>query len=99
MFHSLALLAVSAHPRLSQKRFGAGALAVGSALFSGSLYVMVLLKSRGKQGASILGPITPFGGNVPLDVEADGRSYYAYWVGCSDSLMDHVLGDSLADWH
>ena len=63
MFHSLALLAVSAHPRLSQKRFGAGALALGSALFSGSLYAMVLLKSRGKQGAAVLGPITPFGGN------------------------------------
>jgi len=98
MFHSLALLAISGHPRLSQKRFGAGALAVGSALFSGSLYALVLLKSRGKQ-VSILGPITPFGGNVPLEVEVDGRSYYAWWVGCSDSLMDRILGDTLVDWH
>jgi uncharacterized membrane protein YgdD (TMEM256/DUF423 family) len=80
MFHSLALLAVSAHPRLSQKRFAAGALAVGSALFSGSLYAMVLLKRRGKQGGSILGPVTPFGGNVPLEVDVDvGLIMLAGW--------------------
>ena len=62
MFHGLALLAVSGHPRLSTKKFGAGALALGSALFSGSLYALVLLKRRGKQGAEIIGPITPMGG-------------------------------------
>jgi uncharacterized membrane protein YgdD (TMEM256/DUF423 family) len=62
MFHGLALLAISGHPRLSQKRFGAGALALGSALFSGSLYALVLLKSKGKQGGQILGPVTPIGG-------------------------------------
>jgi uncharacterized membrane protein YgdD (TMEM256/DUF423 family) len=92
MFHSLALLAVSGHPRLSQKRFGAGALAVGTALFSGSLYAMVLLKSRGKQGAAILGPITPFGGKSLETVVDCCRSYYACWVDCSDSLMDRILG-------
>ena len=62
MLHGLALLAISGHPRLSTKRFGAGALALGSALFSGSLYALVLLKSRGKQGGQIIGPITPIGG-------------------------------------
>jgi len=88
MFHSLALLAVSAHPRLSQKRFGAGALALGRALFSGRLYAMVLLKRRGKQAAAVLGPITPFGGNSWETGRLMGRSYYACWVDCYDSLMD-----------
>ena len=66
MFHGLALLAISGHPRLSGKRFGAGAIALGSALFSGSIYALVLLRSKGKAGGKILGPITPLGGMIPL---------------------------------
>ena len=61
MFNSLALLAISAHPRLSHNRFAAGSLAVGSALFSGSLFLMVWLKSRDKK-VTYLGPVTPLGG-------------------------------------
>jgi uncharacterized membrane protein YgdD (TMEM256/DUF423 family) len=63
MFHSLALLSISGHARLSQKKFAVGALAVGTALFSGSLYAMVLLKSKGVQNVKALGPVTPMGGS------------------------------------
>jgi uncharacterized membrane protein YgdD (TMEM256/DUF423 family) len=62
MFHSLALLVVSGHPRLMNKRFAAGALAVGSAMFSGSIYGMIWLKTKNIQSGKILGPITPLGG-------------------------------------
>jgi len=85
MFHSLALLAVSAHPRLSQKRIGAGAIAVGTALFSGSLYGMVWLKSRGVQAGKYLGPVTPLGG-IALDCCTDFRSHYARWMDRFDLL-------------
>jgi uncharacterized membrane protein YgdD (TMEM256/DUF423 family) len=64
MLHGLGLLVVSAHPRLASKKYAAGALAVGSALFSGSIYMMVLLRSKGVPFAGkILGPVTPLGGN------------------------------------
>jgi uncharacterized membrane protein YgdD (TMEM256/DUF423 family) len=76
MFHSLALLAISGHPRLAQKKAAAGALAVGSALFSGSLYGLVLLKSRGKQGAQILGPVTPLGG-----ISLCEKGSFTLWIG------------------
>jgi len=63
MFHSLALLAISSHPRLQHKKFAAGCIALGSALFSGSIYGMILLKMKGFQGAGrVLGPVTPLGG-------------------------------------
>ena len=62
MIHGLTLLAVSAHPRLSQKKFAAGTLALGSALFSGSIYNIVLLKMKGSDKGRIFGPITPLGG-------------------------------------
>ena len=65
LFHGITLLAISGHPRLASKRVAAGAIALGTALFSGSIYSLVLLKSRGKAGASILGPITPLGGSHP----------------------------------
>ena len=61
MFHSLALLSLSAHPQLSQKRLAIGAMAVGSALFSGSIYAMVLLKNKGLN-VKALAPVTPIGG-------------------------------------
>jgi uncharacterized membrane protein YgdD (TMEM256/DUF423 family) len=66
MFHSIALLAISAHPRLMHKRFAAGAIALGSAMFSGSIYGMILLKMRGFQNSGkVLGPVTPLGGIHP----------------------------------
>ena len=39
---------------------------MGSALFSGSIYALVLLKSRGKAGGKVLGPVTPLGGLIML---------------------------------
>ena len=65
MFHSLALLVISAHPRLAHKRFAAGAIAVGSALFSGSIYGLILMKMKGVQVGKLLGPVTPLGGMCP----------------------------------
>jgi uncharacterized membrane protein YgdD (TMEM256/DUF423 family) len=64
--NGLAMLAISGHPRLGSKRFAAGAIAVGSALFSGSIYTLVLLKSRGKAGGKVFGPVTPLGGLIML---------------------------------
>ena len=97
MFHALALVAISGHPRLSQKRFAAGALAVGSALFSGSIYLLVLL--RKKELGKYLGPVTPFGG-MGLQSVTYCRSYYACWMGCIDILNwigQEVLEDKWMD--
>jgi uncharacterized membrane protein YgdD (TMEM256/DUF423 family) len=44
------------------RRFAGGALALGVALFSGSIYGLVLLKSKGMQGGKYLGLVTPIGG-------------------------------------
>jgi uncharacterized membrane protein YgdD (TMEM256/DUF423 family) len=44
----------------------AGALALGSALFSGSIYGLVLLKSKNMAGGKFLGPVTPLGGIPPF---------------------------------
>lgn len=67
MFHSLALLVISGHPRLMGKRFAAGSIAVGSALFSGSIYALILAKTKDMNIGKILGPVTPIGGmSCPL---------------------------------
>jgi len=66
MVNALAMLAISGHPRLASKKFAAGAIAVGSALFSGSIYALVLWRSRGKTGGRVLGPVTPLGGLIML---------------------------------
>jgi len=88
LFHGIALVAISAHPRLSQKRIAAGAMALGTLFFSGSLYALVLLKSKGKSGAQILGPVTPLGGTHHPFISncIDDRSYYAWRMGRIDSL-------------
>jgi len=44
------------------KRFAAGSIAVGSALFSGSIYALILAKTKGMNVGKILGPVTPIGG-------------------------------------
>jgi len=89
LFHGIALVAISAHPRLSQKRIAAGAMALGTLFFSGSLYALVLLKSKGKSGAQVLGPITPLGGTPVYPFISgciDNRSHYAWRMGRVDSL-------------
>jgi uncharacterized membrane protein YgdD (TMEM256/DUF423 family) len=75
MFNGLAMLAISGHPRLASKRFAAGAIAVGSALFSGSIYALVLWRSRGKTGGS----------------DSLGGTYYACWMGSFDSIRNGVI--------
>ncbi len=64
MYHALALLAIAVlYGKLSLvwvKRAGT-AFVTGVILFSGSLYVLVLLKLN-DMSASWVGPITPFGG-------------------------------------
>ena len=45
------------------KRLAAGAISLGSAMFSGSIYAMILLKMRGFQNSGkLLGPVRPLGG-------------------------------------
>lgn len=58
MYHALALLGMSALPETSLTAFqGAGwAFIIGTVLFSGSIYGLVLTD------ASWLGPVTPLGG-------------------------------------
>ena len=56
MLHALALLALVAVPASRSKRLAAWSWIVGTILFSGSLYVLVL------SGVRKLGMITPLGG-------------------------------------
>ena len=54
MYHALGLLVIGALPRSS--RLAALLLLVGSLIFSGSLYILVLT------GVTVLGAVTPLGG-------------------------------------
>ena len=56
MYHSLALLALSAYPRTRHLRWAAYAFIAGILIFSGSLYALAIT------GIKILGAITPIGG-------------------------------------
>jgi len=56
MFHSLALLVLSVLPSDRKLNFAAGLMALGTLVFSGSLYLLVLT------GQSLFGAITPLGG-------------------------------------
>lgn len=65
MYHAIALLFIG----ILYERFASGALrwagicfGLGILLFSGSLYVLTLLKATDTVGLSKLGIITPFGG-------------------------------------
>ncbi len=58
MYHALGLLLIAALPRSS--RLAALLLLVGSIIFSGSLYVLVLT------GVGVLGAITPLGGLLQI---------------------------------
>lgn len=61
MLNGLALLIISMHPRFAIHRFAGPAIAVGSVLFSGSIFALVL-----KPGWKFLGPITPLGGTATI---------------------------------
>jgi len=62
MFNGIALLILSMHPRFGVHKFAGPAIAVGAAVFSGSVYALVLDKPRFK----LLGPATPLGGTLML---------------------------------
>ncbi|KAF8603972.1 DUF423-domain-containing protein [Ceratobasidium sp. AG-I] len=61
-FNGIGLLAISAHPRFSVHRFAGPAIAIGTALFSGSVFTLVLNRDRFK----FLGPVTPMGGMLMI---------------------------------
>ncbi|CAE6457391.1 unnamed protein product [Rhizoctonia solani] len=56
--NGVALLAISQHPKFSTHRFAGPAIALGTALFSGSIYLLILNKEKFK----FMGPVTPLGG-------------------------------------
>ncbi|KIY72863.1 hypothetical protein CYLTODRAFT_449601 [Cylindrobasidium torrendii FP15055 ss-10] len=60
MFNGLGLLAVSLHPRFALHPVAGPAIAVGGALFSGSIFLLTLLSPNAK----FLGPVTPLGGSI-----------------------------------
>ncbi|OSC99521.1 DUF423-domain-containing protein [Trametes coccinea BRFM310] len=62
IYNGLALLLVSLHPRFAVHRFAGPAIAAGSALFSGSIFTLVLAGERWKW----LGPVTPIGGSIMI---------------------------------
>ncbi|KAJ7361632.1 hypothetical protein DFH08DRAFT_380103 [Mycena albidolilacea] len=62
IFNGLALLLLSLHPRFSTHRFAGPAVAAGAALFSGSVWALVLDRERFR----FLGPVTPLGGVVMI---------------------------------
>jgi uncharacterized membrane protein YgdD (TMEM256/DUF423 family) len=65
MYHALALIAVAiAFEKFPNKLMSWAGLAfcLGILLFSGSLYLLTILKATGKVGLEGVGIITPFGG-------------------------------------
>ncbi|CAL1695345.1 unnamed protein product [Somion occarium] len=62
VFNGLALLLVSLHPRFAAHRFAGPAIGIGAALFSGSIFTLILAKDRFKW----LGPVTPIGGSIMI---------------------------------
>jgi uncharacterized membrane protein YgdD (TMEM256/DUF423 family) len=64
-YHSFALLAVAmahAHLPIKQIRLASLFFIIGTLLFSGSIYALVMLKSNGHVGLAGLGILTPIGG-------------------------------------
>ena len=65
MYHALALIAVAIiFERFPNKLmlWAGAAFCIGILLFSGSLYLLTILKATGKVGLEGVGIITPFGG-------------------------------------
>ncbi|KAF6766292.1 hypothetical protein DFP72DRAFT_866133 [Ephemerocybe angulata] len=62
VYNGLAMMLVSLHPRFSTHRFAGPLIAAGGAIFSGSIFALVLAKDRFKG----LGPVTPMGGMVMI---------------------------------
>lgn len=65
MYHGLALLAtglIYGHLPAKVIKWAAACFMIGTVLFSGSLYMLVMLKSGGQVGLGGFGLITPVGG-------------------------------------
>jgi uncharacterized membrane protein YgdD (TMEM256/DUF423 family) len=65
MYHGLALLVsglIYAHLPVKALRWASISFIIGTVLFSGSLYLLVMLKSGGQVGLGGFGLITPIGG-------------------------------------
>ncbi|WBW73551.1 ER transmembrane protein [Schizosaccharomyces osmophilus] len=61
MFHSLAVMVISLHPKYGKSRWTAPLMVGGSTLFSGSIFALVLLPKT-SSFRKYLGPVTPLGG-------------------------------------
>ena len=64
-YHSFALIATGiayAHVPLKQLRLATWSFIIGTVLFSGSIYLLVMLKSSASVGLGGLGILTPIGG-------------------------------------
>lgn len=70
IYNGLALLAISQHPRFGRRggSWAPALIGTGAALFSGSIFALVLLNRNGPiQGAwKVLGPTTPVGGSLMI---------------------------------
>ncbi|KAK1925746.1 hypothetical protein DB88DRAFT_509400 [Papiliotrema laurentii] len=68
IYNGLALLAISFHPGLNSglKRYKAAPIMIasGAALFSGTIFGLVLLRDGGLR--KVLGPLTPVGGMLMI---------------------------------
>ena len=65
MYHALALLAVGIlYEKMNQKwlRAAGNLIMTGIILFSGSLYLLTILKLNGSDAVRFVGPVTPLGG-------------------------------------
>ncbi|KAG0209922.1 hypothetical protein BGX28_009890 [Mortierella sp. GBA30] len=66
LIHSVALLAISQSPALLARtsRYAAPLMLLGTALFSGSIYALIIDTDKTISRALKLGPMTPLGGIV-----------------------------------
>ncbi len=66
LIHAAALLAISQSPALMARtsRYAAPLMLVGTTLFSGSIYALILDTEKKISRALKLGPMTPLGGIV-----------------------------------
>ncbi len=65
LYHALALLAIGIlYERMNQKwlRASGNLIIAGILLFSGSLYLLTILKLNGSDAVRFVGPVTPLGG-------------------------------------
>jgi uncharacterized membrane protein YgdD (TMEM256/DUF423 family) len=67
IFNGLSLLAISLHPRFSsgvgRLAFPAAAIGLGTVMFSGSIFPLVLAREKVGKWA---GPVTPIGGSIMI---------------------------------